>query len=129
MQGLQTRVLLAMAMVGSASAASAQFSDDDFARTDRAPFAIVTSQKAGYGIDRDMHVEPPRVFQFDGAPFVKLHFSRLDLPAGAFVEIINPETGESWRYSSSYRDPFTTDADIGDDGVNRFWAMSVSGSH
>ena len=67
------------------------------------------------------------VYQVSGARLVKLHFSQFDLPPGVSVEISNPDGSESWRYSSTDRDPLTLDEDMGDNGANSFWAMSISG--
>ncbi len=62
-----------------------------------------------------------------GASFIKLHFSQFNLPEGVLVEISNPDGSEVWRYSAKEKDTFTLDQSLGDDGVNRFSAMSITG--
>ncbi|MGD8346494.1 MAG: PKD domain-containing protein [Lysobacterales bacterium] len=69
----------------------------------------------------------PLVYHVADAAYVKLHFSRLQLPEGVYVEISNPDGTETWRYSSNDRDPHTVEASRGDDGIESFWAMSISG--
>ena len=64
---------------------------------------------------------------FPGVSFIKLHFSHFKPPKGLIVEVTNPSGSESYIYSRGYKDAFTFDPELGDDGVNSFSAMSVSG--
>lgn len=61
------------------------------------------------------------------ASFIKLHFSRFRLPRGVVVEVSNPEGSEVYRYSSTHRSAMTFNREEGDDGINSFSAMSISG--
>jgi serine protease len=64
-----------------------------------------------------------------GASFIKLHFKQFDLPAGAWLQVSNHSGTESYRYGAAVtqRDGVTFDAEVGEDGVNRFAAMSITG--
>jgi len=62
-----------------------------------------------------------------GATFIKVHFDKLVLPNGAYVEVSNLDGTETYRYSKEKRSPFTFDAESGDDGRNSFSAMSITG--
>ena len=127
MQGLHRRVILAMALACTTTAASAQF--------DNAPGPDHGSWRSISAFDEieptrfkaPPHLFQPMVYQVSGARLIKLHFSQFDLPPGVSVEISNPDGSESWRYSSTDRDPLTLDEDMGDNGANSFWAMSISG--
>ena len=127
MQGLHRRVMIAMALACTATAASAQF--DNASGPDRGSWRSISaySETRPTHYEASRHLFKPMVYQVSGARLVKLHFSRFNLPPGVSVEISNPDGTESWRYSSSTRDPFTLDEAIGDDGENSFWAMSISG--
>ena len=109
MQGLHRRVMIAMALACTATAASAQF--DNAPGADRGSWRSISA----YSETRPTHYEAPNhlfkpmVYQVSGARLVKLHFSQFNLPPGVSVEISNPDGTESWRYSSSARDPFTLD--------------------
>ena len=124
MQGLHRRVMIAMALACTATAASAQF--DSAPGPERGYWRSMTA----YSEARPTQYEAPRylfkpmVYRVDAARLVKLHFSRFQLPAGVSVVISNPDGSESWSYSNSARDPFTLDEAMGDDGENSFWAMS-----
>lgn len=60
-----------------------------------------------------------------GAAFIKVHFARLALPAGAYVEVVSPDGREAYRYDGTAASRRTLDD--GDDGVTRFSAISISG--
>ena len=128
MQGLHGRVLLAMAMAMIATGASAQYADYQ-------PGALQTLRFSGlsdlreqpWRFDAPVAAFRPIVYRVDGARFVKLHFSRFDLPEGVTLEVSDPAGAETWRYTAAERDLFTVDHERGDDGVGSFWSMSVNG--
>lgn len=62
-----------------------------------------------------------------GASYVKVHFSRFDLPDGITVEVTDEALREVYRYRNGAFDSHTLDRTRGDDGRNRFYAMSVTG--
>ena len=66
-------------------------------------------------------------FHVPDASFVKLHFSDFRPAPGTIVLVRNPEGTESYVYTASYKESLTYDASIGDDGVTRFSAMSITG--
>jgi PKD repeat protein len=128
MQGLQPSVILASALLWVSASVHAQevlppqdpllnpdlpVAEHSFARLNLVGPAGATRET--YRIN-----EP-------GAKYVKVHFSEFNPPAGMFVEVSNPERTEVYRYSKRHRDNLTLDAARGDDGINRFSAMSVSG--
>lgn len=126
MHGLHRRVIIALAMAWTATAA-AQISPphlqepgaslaEDYRLLNRNRAPALT---AAYLKPLKIHVP--------GAKFVKLHFSEFNLPHGMAVEISNPEGTETWRYTESVRDAFTINPGMGDDGETAFSAMSVSG--
>ncbi|WP_087018001.1 PKD domain-containing protein [Thaumasiovibrio subtropicus] len=61
------------------------------------------------------------------ASFVKIHFAQLTLPDGMAIELLNPDTNEKLHYGASLNTPKTQDTARGDDGVERFSAMSIAG--
>ena len=61
------------------------------------------------------------------ASFLKLHFSRFNIPRGITVEVRNPEGHESYRYTRDGGDARTLNRRAGDDGRSGFSAMSISG--
>ncbi|MGK2924128.1 MAG: PKD domain-containing protein, partial [Lysobacterales bacterium] len=62
-----------------------------------------------------------------GASYIRIHFGRFSLPDGVVVEISNADGTEVYRYANGKLDGLTLDRERGDDGVNRFYAMSVTG--
>jgi PKD repeat protein len=70
--------------------------------------------------------EPLRIHA-PGASYLRLHFARFSLPEGIVLEVGNGDGTEIHRYASGNRDAMTVDRARGDDGVNRFSAMSVTG--
>lgn len=82
--------------------------------------AMVTSSKQVMG---DQVIYKP------GASFIKVHFSELKLPEGSYVEVSNADGSEVYRYGVGFDTPKTFDASIGDDGVNSFSSMSISGAY
>jgi PKD repeat protein len=85
---------------------------------------VQTRISAGSTQDLPFHV---REISVPGASFIKLHFSEFNLPDGIEVEISNPDGSEVWGYASNKPNELTIDAAMGDDGVNRFSAMSITG--
>ena len=127
MQGLHRRVMLAVAVAFTAASASAQYIDEpDIVRNSR---AILTFEVSKQKYDRiaEAALFKPRTYHVADATYVKLHFSRLQLPEGVYVEISSPDGTETWRYSSNDRDAYTLDASLEDDGIESFWAMSITG--
>ena len=61
------------------------------------------------------------------ATFLKLHFSRFNIPNGMTVEVRSPDGSESYRYTRSGGDARTLNRKAGDDGRSGFSAMSISG--
>jgi V8-like Glu-specific endopeptidase len=51
-----------------------------------------------------------------GARFLRLHFQRLNLPAGDFLTVASPDGAEYWTYTSK-----------GPHGTGEFWSFSVDG--
>ena len=127
MQGLHGRVLLAVAVATVSMGASAQYTDDPgFREPFRFSAPLYPRDDARRGDVAD-ELFFPTVYREKGAAFIKLHFSRFELPAGITVEVSNPMGTETWRYAASDRDLHTIDHELGDDGQQSFWAMSVSG--
>ncbi|MBT8041142.1 MAG: PKD domain-containing protein [Xanthomonadales bacterium] len=127
MQGLHGRVLMAVAVAGIATGASAQYAE----KPKTPVFYGSLSHPVTLREQRTRYANTPLLapirHQVEGARFVKLHFSRFELPRGVTLEVSNPLSTETWRYSATVRDPFTIDKERGDDGRQAFWAMSISG--
>ncbi|MBL4940695.1 MAG: pre-peptidase C-terminal domain-containing protein [Colwellia sp.] len=68
------------------------------------------------------------IYRF-GAKSIKLHFKHFELPEGAYLEVSNSNGSEVYRYGQlvADRDGYTFDVKAGDDGINQFSAMSISG--
>lgn len=69
----------------------------------------------------------PLVIRDEGAAYVKVHFSLFDLPDGVVAEVANSDRTEVYRYGRGEQDDFTVDETLGEDGVSRFAAMSITG--
>ena len=127
MQGLQPSVIIASALLWASVSAHAQSVDPD--TTPYAPVVSTAEQtyaRIGLLGEMGMAFEPEQI-HVPGAKFVKVHFSEFKLPAGVLVEVSNPDRSEIYRYSLNHYDPITVDASRGDDGIQSFSAMSVSG--
>ena len=61
------------------------------------------------------------------ASFLKLHFSRFNIPKDVTVEVRSPDGRESYRYTRAGGDARTLNRNAGDDGHSGFSAMSISG--
>ncbi|MBT8054865.1 MAG: PKD domain-containing protein [Gammaproteobacteria bacterium] len=72
------------------------------------------------------YVKQQEIYAKD-ASFIKVHFSDFHPPPWMTIEVRNPEGTESYLYSRDFRDAHTFDAELGDDGVTSFSAMSISG--
>jgi PKD repeat protein len=120
MQGLQPRLFLlftlALAAAGSRAQGPMQGARDLGA--ERPGFALSASRYLG--------LETARIHA-PGASYVKVHFAELRLPDGVSVEIGNSDGTETYRYDNAGFDPLTLDRQRGDDGVSRFYAMSITG--
>ena len=128
MQGLHGRVFLAMAVAMIATGASAQYADEHAGTLQTFRFSSLSDLRENpRGFDAPAAAFRPIVYRVEGARFVKLHFSRFDLPDGVTLEVSDPNGRETWRYTADERDLFTLDRDRGDDGVGSFWSMSVNG--
>ena len=132
MQGLQQGVCAAAFMALSVTSVWAQtVQPDSYGFNQPIPTnTVVIAERAG---ERISLYSPAglsfrlREINAPGASFIKLHFSEFRIPEGVVVEISNPESSEVWQYSAKERDLITVDADMGDDGVNSFSAMSITG--
>lgn len=84
------------------------------------------------GNDMDLALPAPgetteRKIHSPDASFIKVHFDYFNMPVGAFVEVSSPDGTEMYRYSSIQKDGFTFDETMGQDGINSFSSMSISG--
>jgi len=61
------------------------------------------------------------------ASFLKLHFSRFNIPKGVTVEVRSPDGRESYRYTRNGNEARTMNRKDGDDGRYGFSAVSISG--
>ena len=132
MQGLQRFVCTAVLIAGSAAPAWAIGLQPDSSGFDEPlpPHNVLIAKRTAAHISAfSVKGLPFRVREINvpGASFIKLHFSHFNLPEGIEVEITNPDGSEMWLYAHDERREITVDADIGDDGVNSFSAMSVTG--
>jgi PKD repeat protein len=128
MQGLQPSVFLAMALAFVALTAEAQppvppldetvTPDDRAVLREDSRFELVSELAGSF--------EPLRISS-PGASYIRIHFGRFSLPDGVVVEISNADGTEVYRYANGKLDGLTLDRQRGDDGVNRFYAMSVTG--
>ena len=75
----------------------------------------------------DMSSRSSQTIHVPGASFIKLHISEFNLPRHVILEVGSPSGAELYQYSSRRKDPYTFNPAEGDDGVQRFSAMSVSG--
>ena len=62
-----------------------------------------------------------------GASFIKVHFGQFKLPEGAYVTVSSADGSESYRYDGVTIGKATYDRKAGENGINRFSAMSVFG--
>ena len=121
MHGLQSGVLLAIAVAWTAASAEAQ-PWDTASRTNvptRSSASLHNDAPVKLFAGTAQAVESARV-QVPGATFVRLHFERIDLPDGVTVEVGNPTGTEVYRYRNGHFDGHTLDRSRGDDGRNRF---------
>jgi len=130
MQGLQPRFLLVFALAWAAAGSHAQVRLPD---VDTHPLQPVSAGAAllheGAALELNagrFGLETARIHA-PGASYVKVHFGEFDLPDGVTVEVGNVDGTEIYRYGNAGFDAFTLDRRRGDDGINRFYAMSVTG--
>jgi PKD repeat protein len=129
MQGLQLRVILAVALAFTATAVQAQI-QEPFMADKMLPQATPFAEHVEYRdarVSRDAPVMAPKVIHEPDARFIKVHFSAFNVPAGVRVEVRNPQGTEVHRYSRHIKDGITIDRKRGDDGVQRFSALSITG--
>jgi serine protease len=62
-----------------------------------------------------------------GAAFIKVHFSHLKLPEGAYITVSDPQGVESYQYDGIEQGNATFNGNNGEDGLTQFSAMSVFG--
>lgn len=62
-----------------------------------------------------------------GASFIKVHFEYFNLPNGVFVEVRNPAGTEVYQYGMNDRDDYTFDEFLGENGIDRFASLSITG--
>lgn len=115
---------LAFAAPSAEALAGASTSGDSLTPTSRATLLDgvhidVLSEAAGA-------FEPLRI-DAPGARYIKLHFSRFSLPDGVAVEVSSADGAEVHRYANGQLGALTVDHKRGDDGINSFYAMSVTG--
>lgn len=63
----------------------------------------------------------------DGASFIKVHFNEFNIPEGSYVEVRNPDGSQVHTYGAANASPMTKDDSIGDNGHNKFSALSIVG--
>lgn len=61
------------------------------------------------------------------ASFIKVHFSQFQVPEGMAIELSSPDRSEVLHYGPGLNTAKTYDSNAGDDGVNRFSAISIQG--
>jgi PKD repeat protein len=130
MHGLQRAATLALVWSASALAAPSEDADSRTRFDAEVPRGAVIAERTEDRIA--LATASGRFFETleihePGATFVKLHFSHFELPAGITVEISSRDGSETWRYAADKKDPLTVDSALGDDGVGRFSAMSITG--
>lgn len=132
MQGLQRGVFTAVLMaLWVTSVWGQQVQPDSYGFYEPAlPKTVVIAERT----DARISVYTPvglsfrlREISAPGASFIKLHFSKFSLPEGIEVEISSADGSEMWRYAAQQRDAITVDPEMGDDGINSFSAMSITG--
>ena len=131
MQGLQPRFFLVFALAWAAAGSHAQAPVHD---ADFRPYRPVSAGAALLREDAALELSTGRYLGLEtarihapGASYVKVHFGEFDLPDGVTVEVGNADRTEVYRYGNSGFDAFTLDRRRGDDGISRFYAMSVTG--
>ncbi|MFC1688315.1 PKD domain-containing protein [Pseudomonadota bacterium] len=132
MQGLQRSVCIAVLIAcGFTSAWAQEVRPDSFGFEEPVPANNVVIAER---IEAQVSVFSSAGLSFrvreisaPGASFIKLHFSQFILPEGVEVEISNPDGSEIWLYAHNAPREMTVDVDTGDDGINRFSAMSITG--
>ena len=97
---------------------------------DTVPQEFIVAERKGVALDvleliqfksRSVEIHEP------DASFLKLHFSRFNIPKGITVEVRSPDGRESYRYTRGGGDARTLNRKAGDDGRSGFSAMSISG--
>ncbi|MCW8875472.1 MAG: pre-peptidase C-terminal domain-containing protein [Kangiellaceae bacterium] len=63
----------------------------------------------------------------DGASFIKVHFNEFDIPEGSYIEVRNLDGSQVHTYGPANASPMTKDESIGDNGQNKFSALSIVG--
>ena len=107
--------------------------DSDTAATiaDTVPQEFIVAERKDVALDvlelirfksRSLEIHEP------DASFLKLHFSRFNIPKGITVEVRSPDGRESYRYTrGGGGGARTLNRKAGDDGRSGFSAMSISG--
>jgi PKD repeat protein len=128
MQGLQPSVFLAMALAFVSLNAAAQPTLPPLDETVTPAYRAVLREDSRFELLSGPadSFEPLRI-SAPGASYIRIHFGRFSLPDGVVVEISNADRTEVYRYANGKLDGLTLDRQRGDDGVNRFYAMSVTG--
>jgi V8-like Glu-specific endopeptidase len=105
-----TVVAVALALVGAVAPAGAQ------ARIkvgDELPYAAATPAAYPLG-GADRPVSWSETVVSPGATFLRIHFSKLNLPDGDFVTVARPDGADFWTYTGK-----------GPRGTGEFWSFSV----
>lgn len=101
-----------------------------------ADIATAVPQESIIAERKDVDLEVLELIQPDGqsfeihepnASFVKLHFSRFNIPRGVTVEVRSPDGSESYRYTAGGRGARTLNRKDGDNGHSGFSTMSIGG--
>lgn len=129
MQGLQTRVFLAAALLWFATCGFAQTRAPSPEQLVAPPIKVAAEESPWFSrLDqRSGSTLEPLTLSVPGASFIKVHFKYLDVPFGILVEVSNPQGTEVYRYAKGYLDAHTLDRTRGDDGMRSFSAMSING--
>ena len=61
------------------------------------------------------------------ASFIKVHFSEFDIPSGSYVEVRSADGTQVHRYGGQNESLKTKNASEGDNGIDRFSALSILG--
>ena len=128
MQGLQLSMLLAAALATTALADEHRYGDTLPTHLVETPGREWVRQAEPIDVLAEALTssEPIRI-HYPGSDFIRVHFSRFSLPAGVVVEVSDSSGSETYRYEAGGMGPMTFDRRRGDDGRNRFFAMSVTG--
>ena len=125
---ITVRPLGALALLMSFALAAPAYADKAPVQFERPPLTKIGAlREADFSID--LRRSPLRQFEVatPDAAFIKIHFDYVNLPKGMSLEVSSPDGSEVYRYGNDQRDSFTFDKALGQNGINSFSAMSISG--